>query len=138
MPQKKEKKSLSKEETLKKYGVRSGLEVKITEQLNSLNIPFKYEPFKVKYTQPESYRSYTPDYVILHNNIIIESKGIFARSDRQKHEWIKEQHPELDIRFVFSNPNAKIIKGSKTSYADWCDKKGFMWAKGLIPEEWLK
>lgn len=51
---------------------------------------------------------------------------------------IKEQHPEFDIRFVFTNPKAKISKGSKTSYGDWCDKYGFLYAQETIPLSWIK
>lgn len=68
----------------------------------------------------------------------MESKGIFDTADRQKHLYIKKQYPHLDIRFVFDNPNGKIYKGSKTTYADWCRKYGFQFAKKLIPAEWLK
>jgi len=50
--------------------------------------------------------------------------------------WIKEQ-TDFDIRFVFSSSKAKIRKGSKTSYADWCNKNGFLYADKLIPEEWF-
>ena len=47
-----------------------------------------------------------------------------------------KQHPEIDFRMVFYNANQKIKKGSKTSYADWCDKHGIKWANKYIPQEW--
>ena len=53
------------------------------------------------------------------------------------HVAIKQQHPELDIRFVFSNANAKLYKGAKSRYFEWCDKNNFLWAHRVIPEEWL-
>ena len=59
-------------------------------------------------------RTYTPDFE-LPNGIIIESKGRFVAADRKKHLLVQKQHPELDIRFVFSNSKAKISKGSKTT-----------------------
>jgi len=119
-----------------KMGYRSGLEVKISEQLSSLSVPFKYEEFKIKYEVHES-RTYTPDFE-LPNGIIIESKGRFVAADRKKHLLVKKQHPELDIRFVFSNSRGKINKGSKTTYAVWCEKNGFLYADKLIPKEWIK
>ena len=85
---------------------------------------------------PESVHVYTPDFK-LPNKIIIESKGRFVSEDRKKHLLVKQQRPDLDIRFVFSNSKAKISKGSKTSYADWCIKHGFLYADKLIPEEWI-
>jgi len=119
-----------------KHGYRSGLEDRISEQLKGLSVPFKYEEFKIKYEVHET-RSYTPDFK-LPNGIIVESKGRFVPDDRKKHLLVKKQHPELDIRFVFSNSKAKIRKGSKTSYGDWCDKNGYIYADKLIPEEWIK
>ena len=119
-----------------KHGYRSGLEDRISEQLKGLSVPFKYEEFKIKYEVHET-RTYTPDFE-LPNGIIVESKGRFVAADRKKHLLVKKQHPELDIRFVFSNSKAKITKGSKTSYGDWCDKNGYIYADKLIPEEWIK
>ena len=119
-----------------KNGYRSGLEDRISDQLKGLSVPFKYEEFKIKYEVHEI-RTYTPDFE-LPNGIIVESKGRFVAADRKKHLLGKKQHPELDIRFVFSNSRNKIIKGSKTSYADWCNKNGFIYADKLIPEEWVK
>jgi len=119
-----------------KNGYRSGLEDRISDQLKSLSVPVKYEEFKIKYLVPESLHTYTPDFE-LPNGIIIESKGRFVAADRKKHLLVQQQHPKLDIRFVFSNSKAKISKGSKTSYADWCIKHGFLYADKLIPEEWI-
>ena len=119
-----------------KHGYRSGLEDRISEQLKSLGVQFKYEEFKIKYEVNEI-RTYTPDFE-LPNGIIIESKGRFVAADRKKHLLVKDQFPRLDIRFVFSNSKGKISKGSKTSYADWCDKHGYRYADKLIPEEWIK
>ena len=118
-----------------KHGYRSGLEDRISEQLKSLKVPFKYEEFKIKYEVNEV-RTYTPDFE-LPNGIIIESKGRFVSADRAKHLLIQKQHPELDIRFVFSNSKSRLYKGSKNTYGDWCKRHGFKFADKLIPEEWL-
>jgi hypothetical protein len=116
-------------------GYRSGLEEKVAEQLKSLSVDFKYESFKIPYQVNET-RNYTPDY-LLPNGIIVETKGRFVAADRKKHLLIQKQHPLLDIRFVFSNSKAKISKNSKTSYADWCEKNGFLFADKLIPSSWI-
>lgn len=119
-----------------KAGYRSGLEETISLQLTSLSVPVMYETEKIKYEVNEV-RTYTPDF-ILPNGIIIESKGRFVAADRKKHLLIQRQHIFLDIRFVFSNSKAKLTKGSKTSYGDWCKQHGFLFADKLIPEEWIK
>ena len=115
---------------------RSKLEERVASQLSANCISVKYETSKVRFTQPEKQRSYTPDF-ILPNGIIVETKGILDLDDRQKHVWIREQHPELDIRFVFSNSKCKLRKGSPTSYAEWCEANGFKYADKAIPSAWL-
>lgn len=119
-----------------KYGFRSGLEAKVALELKAQGIPYTYEQTKIKYIKPQRESTYTPDFVI--GKLIIETKGRFMVADRQKHILIKNQHPDLDIRFVFSNPNQKISKSSKTSYAMWCEKHGFLYARSSIPKQWLK
>lgn len=118
-------------------GFRSGLEGQVSRQLMAANIPYEYESFKVPYITPAKPHKYTPDFR-LPNGIIVETKGRFVTADRQKHLLIKDQHPTLDIRFVFSNSKTKISKASKTSYADWCIKYGYQYADKYIPMEWLK
>lgn len=116
-------------------GYRSGLEVKNHEDLEKKGVAFEYESFSIPYTGRP--KKYTPDFYLLDNGIIIETKGWFKPADRTKHLLVKEQHPDLDIRFVFSNKNAKLYKGAKRTYADWCDKHGFKHANVFIPDEWL-
>ena len=120
-----------------KYGVRSGLEVDNCKYLEDKGIPYKYEKHKIKW-EDHQWRSYTPDFVLESNGIIVETKGRFTPADRRKHLRIKEQYPKLDIRFVFTNAKSKINKGSKTSYADWCERHGFLYANKYIPDGWLK
>lgn len=105
-----------------------------------MGVPFSYESEKIEYEIPAKKHKYTPDFILEGPNgkIIIESKGRFVAKDRRKHLLIKEQRPGLDIRFVFSNSNTKIYKGSKTSYADWCEKNGFEFADKSVPEGWAK
>ena len=119
-----------------KHGYRSGLEDTIANQLDMMRVKYKYEELKISYTVPESKHTYTPDFV-LSNGIIVETKGRFVTADRKKHLLVKQQHPEYDIRFVFSNPRCKISKLSKTTYGMWCDKYGFKYAAKMIPQEWI-
>ncbi|MCJ8277363.1 MAG: hypothetical protein MJK18_11025, partial [Bdellovibrionales bacterium] len=108
----------------------------IAGQLDSLGVPVRYEQETIDYTKPAKRSKYTPDF-ILPNGIVIETKGRFVTADRQKHVLIKDQHPDLDIRFVFSNSRNRISKTSKTTYAMWCEKNGFKYADKEIPKEWL-
>lgn len=131
------KKPLSSSEVGLKYGFRSGLEEKVAEYLTSKGVRFSFETLKIPYVKPETKHTYTPDF-ILDNGIIIETKGRWLLDDRKKHLLIRKQHPNLDIRILFQNANAKISKGSKTSYADFCEKQGIPYAHREIPEAWLK
>lgn len=116
-------------------GYRSGLEDRVSKELSDGGVKFTYESDVIRYTKPARQARYTPDF-ILDNGIIVETKGRFVTADRQKHLLIQAQHPNLDIRFVFSNPNTRISKQSKTTYAMWCDKHGFLYAKGSVPILW--
>mgnify|MGYP000100205880 CR=1 FL=1 len=124
------------EQRARAAGYRSGLEDRTAAHLDHIGCPYEYEQHPVFYTKPARKRRYTPDF-LLPNGIVIETKGRFVTADRQKHILIKQQHPDLDVRFVFSNPNTKISKTSKTTYAMWCDKHGFMYAKADIPSGWI-
>ena len=66
----------------RRLGFRSGLEVKIADELKELSIPFIYEGMKIEW-EDLAYRMYTPDFV-LPNGIIIETKGRFTVADRRK------------------------------------------------------
>jgi hypothetical protein len=100
-------------------------------------VAFDFEPFAIHYEKPARKSKYTPDFLLLDNGIYVETKGRFVTADRQKHLLMKAQHPALDIRFVFDNPNARISKQSRTTYAMWCEKHGFKYAKKSIPQAWL-
>jgi len=131
------KKPMSTKQRAIAAGYRSGLEQKIADQLDKLKEDYTYEELTLQYIKPETNHRYTPDFVLA-NGIIIESKGRFVSEDRKKHLLIQEQYPDLDIRFVFTNPNGKLYKGAKSTYADWCDKHGFKYATKLIPTEWIE
>lgn len=129
------RKSLTRQRALK-AGYRSGLEEDTAKYLRKRNVEFEYENKKIKW-EDNKIRTYTPDFE-LSNGIIVETKGRFIAADRRKHLEIKAQYGDTyDIRFVFSNSKAKLYKGAKSSYGDWCDKHGFLYADKTIPEEWL-
>ena len=128
---------------------RSGLEEKTAKSLEEMGVPFTFETLKIPYIIPASNHKYTPDFIITTKSgktLIIETKGIWTYQDRLKHLLIREQHPELDIRFVFDRSKSKISKVSVTTYADICNGmgrgkfKGTTWqyADKRIPEEWIE
>ena len=128
------------------YGFRSGFEKEASDELEALGVKFEYEKQKIKYEKPAKKATYTPDFVIStrldgvtpkKRPLVLETKGRFLASDRQKHLLIKHQHPEIDLRFVFQNAKAKIAKGSQTTLAMWAEKNGFQWAHKTIPTKWL-
>jgi len=131
---------------------RSKLEHRVSEQLDKLDVKYEYEnkEYKIDYTVPATKRSYLPDFILQHpagETIYIEVKGIWDYQDRYKHLLIKQQHPDLDIRFVFQRAGQRIRRSSKTTYRDICEGsgkgvwKGQTWRysdKGIIPKEWLQ
>ena len=120
----------------KKYGFKSGLEENVSNQISNRGLSVEYESEEVPYIIPASEHTYHPDFK-LPNGIRVETKGRFVLADRKKHLLVKQQNPELDIRFVFTNSKNKINKKSKTTYGDWCDKHGFKYADKTIPDSWF-
>lgn len=127
---------------------RSGLEEKTAKHLEGLGVKFEYETLKIPYEIPASSHKYTPDFIITTKTgktIVVETKGLWVAKDRTKHLLIREQYPDLDLRFVFDRSKSRISKVSKTSYADICEGRGRGKFKGVIwkyadkrvPEEWL-
>jgi hypothetical protein len=133
---------LTQAEAGMKYGWRSGLEERVGASLQA-RAPgsWDFEPDSFIWVPVAKTRRYTPDFRITKYDgsyMYVETKGRWLRADRQKLLAVVSQHPDLDLRLVFQNPNAKLYKGSPTTYARWCDKHlRIPWAKGDIPEEWL-
>lgn len=114
--------------------LRSGLEDTVAKQLKDAGIGFEYEDDPIPYFIE---KHYVPDFR-LPNGIIIETKGWFDEEDKRKMREVKKQHPELDIRFVFSSINGKTRKQDKMTYEKWCKKYKFPCAQVKIPEAWLR
>lgn len=96
---------------------RSNLERDFHRRFTSL----PYEANRLTYTVEHSY---CPDFT-LGPNLFVETKGLFTSADRSKHLHVKKQHPQVKVLFIFQNPRLRLAKGSKTTYADWCEKHGF-------------
>ncbi len=112
---------------------RSKLEARVASALKGAGVDYTYESHKLKFTRD---CTYTPDF-ILPNGIMLEVKGYFEPSDRTKHLLVREQHPDVDLRFVFQNAGLRLNSRSTTTYGSWCDKHGFLWCAQAIPKEWL-
>lgn len=130
------KADVSSARVMRSMKFRSRFESNIARSLIDRGIPFEYEKQRVVYIPKP--RTYTPDFYFPETDVYVETKGHLDKGDRVKMLLVKEQNPELDIRFVFFRAANKIYKGSKTTYGDWATKHGFQWAEGSIPEEWCR
>ena len=105
---------------------RSKLELKFEDILLENKVEYDYEITVIPYTVPESKHKYTVDWTLL-NGTLVETKGYLSdHQERNKYVLLKQQYPDLDLRFVFDNPN-KLCGGTKYSHAKWADKHGFVW-----------
>ena len=117
---------------------RSTLEERVQENLKKRGIIYTYEPCKLPYSVQ---RNYIPDLLI--GDIYVEVKGYFRQDAQRKMKSVKEQHPELDIRFLFQRASstvqgAKVRKdGTKMTCSEWAERNGFTWAEGNVPDSWL-
>lgn len=105
---------------------RSKFEKTVWAKISKAYPKTKYEPDFIKYIQPETERTYNPDFK-MKDNIYIEAKGKLDLDTRKKMVWFKESSPDVTIIFLFMNPDTKIRKGSKTTYGAWATKNDFLW-----------
>ena len=117
---------------------RSTLEERVQQNLNARGVAYEYEPCKLPYVVE---RNYIPDLKI--NDMYIEVKGYFRQDAQRKMRSMKEQHPDLDIRFLFQRNKSTIQgakkrkDGTKMTCAEWAKRHGFIYAEEIIPDEWL-
>ncbi len=103
---------------------RSKLEERFEVILQDLDVQYEYEVTRIPYTVPESHHTYTVDWTLL-NGKLIETKGYLSdHAERRKYVLLKEQHPDLDLRFVFDNVN-KLCGGTKMTHGKWAEKYNF-------------
>lgn len=126
-------------------GFRSGLEEETAKTLDFHKVKYVFEPADMKLdwfvksrkrslscAVCESHEiiethAYTVDFALEDGKVLLESKGRFMSADRVKMEAIQNLYPNKLVIMLFANPNARISKGSKTRYKDWCDKKNMKW-----------
>lgn len=132
----------SKRAAALKHGYKSGLEHVVAEAIKSTPYDLKYETETVNYVVPERKAKYTPDFVFTKRNgqlMFVETKGRWTTADRTKMKHVLASNPGIDIRMIFQNPNQRLSKTSKTTYAEYALKLGIRYvAKKDIPAEWLE
>lgn len=120
---------------------RSRLEQQFERVLQEYDAKYEYECTKIPYIVPESKHTYTVDWTLL-NGVLVETKGRLADyAERRKYELLKQQNPDLDLRFVFADPN-KLVGGTKTvTHCAWAEKHNFKWCSIKDTEQikkWVK
>lgn len=137
---------------MKRY--RTEFEALTAEYLLSRDISFEYEPARLRYKDKDGRKRITqPDFHLKpksndpHGGMFVEAKSLLKHDHLSRYEHLKEQRPDLDIRFVFEEPDRTISHysvddgGGETravSYAEWADMNGFKWAGETIPNAWIK
>ena len=113
---------------------KSGLEKRFADLAEKVGLPFLYEEDKIPYVVPSHYN---PDFKIAENRYI-ETKGFLSSSNRQRMLCFQEQHPEIEICFLFGNADNKLSSKSKTTYKEWATKHGFRNAdiRDGLPVHW--
>lgn len=119
-------------------GFRSGAEYEVATALGRLGVSLEgcYESTKLLYTKTATY---LPDFCLdAEGTKFIEVKGVFSQADRAKMRAVQESNPGKEFLMLFTNPKAKLNKGAKSTYADWCDKHGFEWGSTRNAEECIR
>ena len=125
-----------------KRTVKNPAEYKCYQKLRDMGLKVEYETEKFPYTTEHTY---TPDFIIVGTNKVIEYKGggrSFDGAVRQKMIAVKEQHPEYEFLIVFHTDGKigpKRKNGTFLKQSDWAVKNGFRFCIGVenIPEDWF-
>lgn len=119
-------------------GIDSKLELELSKT-GLCNCDWKPEPLKY-----QMLKTYSPDAKF--GSTLIEVKGYFRNSaEAAKYLWVKEQYPDIELVFVFANPDKPIAwakrrkDGSRMTHGEWADSKGFKYySTKNLPKEWGK
>ena len=113
-------------------GYRSGVEAEVEVALRQQGFSPEYESEKLPYVL---HKKYTPDFKI--GDVFIEVKGWWPSAERTKFLAVVTHNPRLRIFVALQRPNTRLSKGSRTTYAQWCEKYGIAWCPIPIPQEFL-
>lgn len=133
------------------YNYRSKFEGQVGKFLEMHGVKFEYEPYDILYKRrvqsgecsscPSKVvfqrKTYTPDFVLPELGIILEVKGLLSATDRAKMLAVKENNPQLDIRFVFMSNNKVKKSNAEYRYSDWASEHGFPYGVKTIPVDWF-
>ncbi|HET8688062.1 MAG TPA: hypothetical protein VFM18_15615 [Methanosarcina sp.] len=114
---------------------RSKFEEKFAVTLANLALKAIYEKDNIKYTVPETIKTYHPDWYIGPRKYI-ETKGRFTAYDRSKTLWVRKSNPEITVYLLFQDSRKTLSKKSRTTYGDWCDKHDIPWADIKDIDKW--
>ena len=108
----------------KKFQYKSKLESHFAELLLKNGKTAAYEARRFEFVRVAHY---LPDWEVS-PTLYIETKGYFSPRNRGDLLSFREQHPEVEIFLVFSQPNNRLTSKSKTTYSEWCERHGFRWS----------
>lgn len=126
-----------------KTQTRSKYETQVLEglikNLLGFGVNIQYEGARIPYVVPN--KVYIPDFILTGpygKKMYIEAKGWFKPSDRAKMKRVRDQHPELDIRFMFQRATNKLGPHRSWDYVYWCERENFKWCENELPTEWVR
>jgi len=82
--------------------LRGTWEVKVSEWLNNQGVMWSRKHY-IKYVDDNINRTYSPDFYIPNDDLIIEVKGYYSDRDKRKMLLVSEQYPQLKIKFIMKN-----------------------------------
>jgi len=130
--------------------IRTKLQQDIYDALTKARIPFYYretaqrgEEVALLVDLPDRSRAnrFYPTFIVTCDDgtrVVLQQKGRFVTADRQKLRLLKQQHPTVEFRMIFSNSAQRISSTSATKYSDWCERFGIAYCDGKPSQEWIE
>lgn len=111
---------------------RSGWECELAKDMEKRGVAVEYEAETLHYTVPRFSRVDWRIRTASGNYILVEGKGAFPPSAREKVVHIHSCNPDTDYRLLFQKGSEAERYGPKL-----CRKHGIKFAIGTIPDEWF-
>ena len=119
---------------IKRVGAfRCQLEADVAASLKELGHEYGYEATKLDYV---THHKYIADFTI--GDVLIEVKGFWPAEQRAKIRLLIKCNPGIKLFVALRNPNTKVNKNSRLTYADWCRRYSIPWCPIPIEKEFLE
>ena len=111
-------------------------EIETQLKVHRLEYELNNKDNSIEYINCKKTKVFVPRFV-MSDGMIVESVSYLLKQDCRKYLLLREQYPNLDIRFIFESADKYVSGGDGLTLAEWAASNKFHWANKLFPLEWM-